>query len=129
VVQGFLLDGIDAVAARAPVGGEHQFVAPAGAHEAQSALAIVELAKSGADLALDSTVGEWPPVPRRHDRGGRAERTHGLRGTHWAVVGLRSDTPQAWSPGEICQVFCSPDPLANSQGLNSQGLNSQGFEC
>ena len=42
----------------AAVGGEDDPVVPAGAHEAQAALALVQLAEARADVALDAPVVE-----------------------------------------------------------------------
>ena len=58
VVQRLLLDRIDAEPGRAAVGGEHQLLAPARAHEAQAALAVVQAAVARADVALDAPVVE-----------------------------------------------------------------------
>ena len=58
VVERLLLDRVDAEPARAPVGGEHDPVALAGAHEAQAALAVAQLAGPRADVALDAPVVE-----------------------------------------------------------------------
>src|SRR5207237_1844740 len=64
VVQRLLLDRIDAESARASVAREHDLVALARADEAQPALALAELARSRADVALDPSVAEPVPVLR-----------------------------------------------------------------
>ena len=56
VVQRFLLDRIDAESRGAAVGGEHDPVVLPAAHEAQAALALVELAEARADVALNAAV-------------------------------------------------------------------------
>jgi hypothetical protein len=61
VVERLLLDGVDAEAGAAPVGGEHDAVAGALAHEAGAALAVAQLAVARAEVALDAAVVEDVP--------------------------------------------------------------------
>ena len=61
MVQRLLLDRVDAEARGAAIGGEQDFVALARAHEAEAALAVMELAVSGTEVALDAAVGK--PMP------------------------------------------------------------------
>ena len=74
VVERLLLDRVDAEPARPTVGGEHDLVTLAGAHEAQTPLALVQLARSRAHVALD------PPVvqagPPTGGEGRRRSRSH-----------------------------------------------------
>ena len=65
MIERLLLDRVDAEARRAAVGGEHDLVGGASAHEAQAALAVVELAIARADVALDAPVVEAVPVAAR----------------------------------------------------------------
>ena len=70
MVERLLLDRVDAEAGRAAVGGQHDLVVLAGAHEAQTALALVQLALARAQVALDAPVLEPVPVaagPALHD--------------------------------------------------------------
>ena len=62
VGERLLLDRVDAEARGAAVGGEDDAVALPGAHEAQAALALVQLAQAGADVALHAPVVEQVPV-------------------------------------------------------------------
>ena len=62
VVERLLLDGVDAEAAGAAVGGQHHPVAAARPDEAQPALALVQLAQPRADVALHPPVVERMPV-------------------------------------------------------------------
>src|SRR5439155_11492622 len=61
MVEWLLLDGIDAEARRAAVGGEHHFIAHALAHEAGAALAFVQPAVARAQVALHAPVVEQVP--------------------------------------------------------------------
>ena len=68
VGQRLLLDGIDAEAAGASPGGEHQLVTYPLAHEAEGPLPIVEAAGARAEVALETPVVE--PVPPAGGVGG-----------------------------------------------------------
>src|SRR5690606_37934505 len=68
MVKRFLLDRIDAEAARTAIGGEHDLAALRGADEAQAALPVMQPAGARADIALNPPVIEPGPMPRRHDR-------------------------------------------------------------
>jgi hypothetical protein len=61
VVERLLLDRVDAEARTAAVGGQQQFAALHGAHEAGGALALVQLAVARAEVALDAAVVELVP--------------------------------------------------------------------
>src|SRR5262249_32082542 len=61
VVERFLLDRVDAKARGAAVGGEHHAVALAHAHEARSALPLVQAAVARAQVALQPAVVEQMP--------------------------------------------------------------------
>src|SRR6185436_1141748 len=71
VIERLLLDRVDAVSTRATVRGEHDLPALGGAHEAETALALVELARARTDVALDAAVGERVPVLRGDGGRGR----------------------------------------------------------
>ncbi len=75
MVEGLLLDGIDAEPARAPVGREDDGIVLSRPYEAHPALSFLELAEPGADVALHPSVLETVPVPRG-DYGG--DLTHHL---------------------------------------------------
>ncbi len=62
VVQRFLLDGVHAEPAGAPVGGDDHFAPPGGAHETEPPLPVSQLARAGADVALHAAVVEAVPV-------------------------------------------------------------------
>ena len=62
MVERLLFDGIDAETAGAPIRGQHHGVAPPAAHEAQPALAIVQLAVARAQVALQTAVVQLVPV-------------------------------------------------------------------
>src|SRR5439155_951381 len=64
VVQRLLLDRIDAETARPPVRREHDLIALTRADEAEPALALAELARSRADVALEPSVVAPVPVLR-----------------------------------------------------------------
>ncbi|MNE03700.1 hypothetical protein D3C80_962110 [compost metagenome] len=65
VVERLLLDGVDAEAGRAAVGGQHHLLAFAHAHEAGATLPVAQLAVTRAEVALDSAIGQAvPPAPR-----------------------------------------------------------------
>ena len=62
MIQRFLLDRIDAEAAGAAVSVEPHLSVFDAAHEAQTALAVVHLAGTRTDVALNSSVIEAVPV-------------------------------------------------------------------
>jgi len=62
MVQRLFLDWVDAEARRATIGREQEFVVAARAHEAKPALAVVELAVSGTEVALDTAVSKPLPI-------------------------------------------------------------------
>ena len=62
MVQWLFLDWVDAEARGAAIGREQNFVAAARTHEAEPALAVVELAISGTEVALDTAVGKAVPI-------------------------------------------------------------------
>src|SRR5262249_48405513 len=65
MVERLLLDRVDAEARGASIGGEHDLVVVAGAHVAESALAVMETAIARAEIALDAAVLELVPVAAR----------------------------------------------------------------
>jgi hypothetical protein len=67
MVEGLLLDRIDAVAARSPVAGENDGVVPTCADEAEAALILVQLAGARTDVALYLSVRETVPESGRDD--------------------------------------------------------------
>ena len=69
MVQGLLLDGIDAEAAGAAVGREHHLVIETPADEAQTPLALPQLAEAVAQVALDALVFQPVPVAAGNDAG------------------------------------------------------------
>jgi len=69
VIEGLLLDRVDAVPARATVGGENHLVAFAGAHEAEATLALREPTASGTDVANHPAVFGRMPVAGGHGMG------------------------------------------------------------
>ena len=56
MVQGLLLDRIDAKPAGAPVGREHDAIVRAHAHETQAALTFAQFALARTDVALYAAV-------------------------------------------------------------------------
>ena len=82
VVEGLLLDGIDAEARGAAVGGEDQDVALALADEAGTALAVLELAIPGAQVALQAAVGQSVPPAGGMTRFRRLQGAHGRGSFH-----------------------------------------------
>ena len=64
MVQRFLFDGIDTVAAGKAVTGKNDLIILVFAHETQTALACVEFAETGAQIALNATVFQLVPVFR-----------------------------------------------------------------
>jgi len=62
VVERLLLDGINAEARGAAIGGEHNLIAVPGAYEAQTPLALVQLAQAWAQVALDASVLQQVPI-------------------------------------------------------------------
>jgi hypothetical protein len=67
MVERLLFDGVDAVAARSPVAGEHHRVILARADEAEPALTLVQLAGTGTDVTLHLSVRETVPESGRND--------------------------------------------------------------
>src|SRR5690606_18869277 len=65
MVEGLLLDGIDAEARRPSIGCQNHGLARAGAHETQAPLAVLELAFARADVALQASVREPRPMADR----------------------------------------------------------------
>jgi hypothetical protein len=61
MVQRFLLNGIDTKSAAAAISREHHPVAQALAHEAESALPVIQLAKPRTQPALDAPVQQHRP--------------------------------------------------------------------
>jgi hypothetical protein len=74
VRERLLLDGIHAEAARAAPRGQHDAVAVARAHEAQTALPVREATLARAHVALQAAVGERSEVAACDDRPRGAER-------------------------------------------------------
>ena len=68
VVQRLLLDRVEREARAAAIGGEHDRIAPALAHEAQAALALVQPAVARTQVALQAAVGHRVPPARRAGR-------------------------------------------------------------
>src|SRR5262249_51451260 len=62
VVEGLLLDRVEAEAGRSPVGGQRDLVVLAGAHEAEAPLALVQLAVARTDVTLDAAVRQRVPM-------------------------------------------------------------------
>jgi len=62
VIQGFLLDRIDAKTAGSSVCGQDNRVVFSGAHKAEAPLAFVEAAEARTDIALHTAVIEQGPV-------------------------------------------------------------------
>ena len=62
MVQRLFLDRVNAEARGTAIGGEQDCVTTPRTHEAQPALAVVELAVSGAEVALDAAVGKPLPI-------------------------------------------------------------------
>src|SRR5262249_44186160 len=65
MVERLLLDRVDAEARGASVGGEHDLVVLAGAHVAESALAVMETAIARAEVALNAAGRALVPVAAR----------------------------------------------------------------
>jgi hypothetical protein len=68
MIQGFLFNGIDAKTAGAAIGCQHHGLAHTAAHKAQTTLAIMELAKTWTQIALDAVIVKFMPVS--HGPGG-----------------------------------------------------------
>jgi hypothetical protein len=83
MIQGFLLDRIDAETRGASVGGEHHPIALSTAHEAKTTLALVKLAEAWADITLNATVLESVPMAAR--------KTFQFLGTHHGVRRARDE--------------------------------------
>src|SRR5262249_5655661 len=66
VIERLLLDRIDAKAGGAAIRGEQDLVVLARAHEAEAALAFVQLAIARAQVALEAAVLQSMPVAARH---------------------------------------------------------------
>src|ERR1700730_4170442 len=81
MIERLLLDGIDAEAAGPPVGGEHDPAVLASAHEAETALALLQLAEARAEIALDAAVFERVPVFRGNRQAGNGYIGH-CRNSH-----------------------------------------------
>jgi hypothetical protein len=62
MVQGFFFYGIDTVTTGATIGGEYDLVIQVFANETQPALAGVQFAEAGAEVALQATVVQLMPV-------------------------------------------------------------------
>jgi hypothetical protein len=68
MIEGFLLDGVDAESTRTAVSGQDNRIVLAGSHEAEAALAFVKTAKPGTDIASDAAIVEQSPVAGRVGR-------------------------------------------------------------
>src|SRR5574338_272214 len=62
MVERLLFDRVDAKAARPAVARQHETVALARAHEAETALTLMQLAEARTDVALDAPVVEFVPM-------------------------------------------------------------------
>ena len=62
MVEWLLFDRVDAKAGRPAVGSEHDRVVLPRAHEAETALAFMQLAEARAEIALDAAVVQRVPV-------------------------------------------------------------------
>ncbi len=69
MVERFFLDRVYTEAAGAPIGGEHDAVALAFTHKTYALLAIVQFAKTRAQVALQAAIIDFVPVTGRHDMG------------------------------------------------------------
>jgi hypothetical protein len=65
VIQGFLLDRVDAKSGRTAVSSQHHLVAGPLAHKARSALAFVQAAVAWTQVALDAAVVDFVPPTGR----------------------------------------------------------------
>jgi hypothetical protein len=65
MVERLFLDRVDTEPGRAAVCRQDNLVIPAAAHEAQSALALVQPAIAGAQVALDAPIIKPVPIPPR----------------------------------------------------------------
>ena len=63
MIEWFFLDRIDAETAGPAIGGQHDFIAFAGADEAKSALIFAQPAKPGTQITLQPSVIMRMPVP------------------------------------------------------------------
>jgi hypothetical protein len=66
MIEGLFLDRVDAIAARAAIGGQHDLILGPRTHETQPALAIVELAQPRTHIAPDAAIVERVPVAARY---------------------------------------------------------------
>lgn len=62
MIEGFLLDWIDAEAARSPVGGQDYFVVDPGSDVAEAALSIAQFALAWAEIALNPAIIDCVPI-------------------------------------------------------------------
>jgi hypothetical protein len=62
MIERLFLDRIDAKSGRTPVGGEHDLLVLPGAHKAQPALALVQLAITRANIALHASIRQSMPI-------------------------------------------------------------------
>jgi hypothetical protein len=62
MIEGFLLDGIDAESARAAPGGQDDRIVFSSTHEAEATLTFMKTAQAGTDIASDAAIVEESPV-------------------------------------------------------------------
>ena len=70
MIQGFLLDRVDAEATGPAVSGQDDGIVFASAHKAKAALPFVQPAKARANITLHTAVIKASPVSRRNGEGG-----------------------------------------------------------
>jgi hypothetical protein len=62
VIQRLFLDGINAKTTGAAVGGQDDLVVPVGSNETEAPLPFAKPAKPGAQVALNTPIGQFMPV-------------------------------------------------------------------
>ena len=137
VRERLLLDRVDAEARGAAVGGEDDPVALPGAHEAQAALALVQLAQARADVALDaarrragaSSGPAWPVMTSSLVWSSMAGPVLGERGrlrSEARVSSVRPGGGRAVLPGEAGALRDAVDRLLGEVPPRRSGRSCRG---
>jgi len=62
MIEGFLLDGVDAKSARSAPGGQNDRIIFSSTHEAETTLTFMKTAETGTDIASDAAIVKESPV-------------------------------------------------------------------
>ena len=76
MIERFLFNGIDAIAAGTAIGGEYDLVLLPRPHETQALLTFVQFAETGTDVALNAPILQAMPILSRNYRHARFTRHH-----------------------------------------------------